>query len=114
MAAMTGRRGTGRRRLAVLALALVVPATLTGFSEPTPGGLSSGNVSYVATIPFESAATSARVHGKYLYVSGAKSLTIYDISNPELPVVTGTSPLGPAFPNEDIDTNGKVLLASDQ
>ena len=76
----------------------------TDFVSPGAGGFTSGNVSYVASIP-TGAGVSARVvtvHGqRRLYVSSAHSLTIYDITNPALPVLLGALPLY-NWENEDI------------
>src|SRR5690242_5380758 len=72
------------------------PAPTTEFLTPGPGGFASDNVSYVASIP-TGAGVSARqaiVDGqRRLYVSSAHSLTIYDISNPALPVPLGALPI---------------------
>ncbi|HEX4654104.1 MAG TPA: hypothetical protein VH274_00025 [Mycobacteriales bacterium] len=74
------------------------------FLNPGPGGFASSNVSYVASIP-TGAGVSARqaiVNGqRRLYVSSAHSLTIYDISNPALPVPLGVLPIY-NWENEDI------------
>jgi hypothetical protein len=53
----------------------------------------------------------ARFRDKYMYVSGTEGLEIYDISKPELPVLTGALPL-PHFENEDVDLGGDILLIS--
>ncbi|HEU4480758.1 MAG TPA: hypothetical protein VFS18_02640 [Actinomycetota bacterium] len=82
--------------------------------SPSDSGLSSDNVEYVTTVPTEvGTASGARLVGKYLYVAGAKSFSIYDVSDPEAPVLESLTPTGPNFPNEDVDTNGKVLLLTD-
>ena len=76
----------------------------TQFLDPGPGGFTSPNVTYVASIP-TGAGVSARevtVKGqRRLYVSSAHSLTIYDISNPALPVPLGALPIY-NWENEDI------------
>ena len=80
------------------------PVRTTVFIDPGPGGFTSSNVSYVASIP-TGAGVSARVvtvHGqRRLYLSSAHSLTIYDISNPALPVPLGALPIY-NWENEDI------------
>lgn len=77
---------------------------VTEFLTPGPGGFASDNVSYVASIP-TGAGVSARqviVDGqRRLYVSSAHSLTIYDISNPALPVPMGALALY-NWENEDV------------
>ena len=76
----------------------------TQFLDPGPGGFTSSNVSYVASIP-TGGGVSARevtVNGqRRLYVSSAHSLTIYDITNPALPVPMGALPIY-NWENEDI------------
>ena len=79
-------------------------APVTQFLNPGPGGFTSSNVSYVASIP-TGAGVSARVvtvkGQRRLYVSSAHSLVIYDISNPAMPVPLGALPLY-NWENEDI------------
>ncbi len=98
--------------LAALVLATVVtvgssdaatrPATV--FLDPGPGGFTSSNVSYVASLP-TGAGVSARVvtvdGQRRLYLSSAHSLSIYDISDPSLPVPLGALPVY-NWENEDI------------
>jgi hypothetical protein len=106
----------GKRLLgfsAVAALLAVAPAT---GAAPSAGGLASDNVTYVTTVPFETGAglTGARLAGDYLYVAGVRSFSIYDVSDPVAPALESITPTGPKFPNEDVDTNGKILLISNQ
>ena len=72
--------------------------------DPGPGGFTSSNVSYVASIP-TGAGVSARVvtvgSQRRLYVSSAHSLVIYDITNPGLPLPLGALPIY-NWENEDI------------
>ena len=98
---------------AVTALLAAAPATV---AAPSAGGLASDNVTYVSTVPFEAGAalTGARLVDDYLYVAGARSFSIYDVSDPEAPVLASITPTGPQFPNEDVDTNGEILLISNQ
>ena len=92
-------------------LMLIVPAN--GATVRT--GLMSDNVEYVGTIPLENGTwTTARIHGDYLYVSGNKSFTIFDISEPESPQFVSHTVTGFQFINEDIDTNGEILLITDE
>ncbi|HWL64617.1 MAG TPA: hypothetical protein VNP73_01470 [Actinomycetota bacterium] len=93
---------------AVLSTSLIaVPARGTG--------LTSDNVTYLKTVPLEAGvATGARIVGKHLYVAGAKSFSIYDISDPENPALLSYTPIGAAFAVEDVDTNGKILLIHDE
>lgn len=76
-------------------------------------GLTSPNVEYLGTVPFDGGgATGADIVGDHLYVAGLKSLSIYDISVPESPELLSHTPLPVYFANEDVDTNGKILLLS--
>jgi LVIVD repeat len=82
---------------------------------PSAGGLSSDNVEYIGTVPLDAGgATGARIVGKYLYVAGVKGFTIYDVSDPLAPAVVSTTVTGAQFPNEDVDTNGSILLVSNE
>ena len=81
----------------------------------TPGGFTSKDVEYLKYVPFEiGTATGARIVGKHLYVTSWRSFSIYDISDPENPVLQSTTPFGFQFENEDVATNGKILLFSEE
>jgi hypothetical protein len=107
-----------RSSFIALAVSMLVMGAGVGDAAPRPsaGGLSSDNVTYVSTVPFDAGAvsTGARRVGHYLYVAGARSFSIYDISDPLAPSLVSLTPTGPQFPNEDVDTNGRILLVSDQ
>jgi hypothetical protein len=80
------------------------PRSVTTYADPGPGGFTSSNVTYIASIP-----TGAGVSGRVVtvdgqrrfYLSSAHSLAIYDISDPSLPVPMGALPLY-NWENEDI------------
>lgn len=102
----------------VLSLCLsLVPMALAGAREIDPStstGISASNVEWVTTIPLEAGTwTGARVFEEHLYVAGSKSFSIYDISDPESPQLLSITPIGFQFVNEDVDTNGEILLLSD-
>ncbi|MDQ4024917.1 MAG: hypothetical protein M3217_05420 [Actinomycetota bacterium] len=98
--------------MAVSVLALSAAPVAAG---PSAAGLSSDNVEYVSTVPLETGLpTGARLVGSYLYVAGAKSFSIYDVSDPLAPERLSTVPFGFEFENEDVDTNGKIMLFSEQ
>jgi len=85
----------------------------TRASEPGPGYFKSANVSYLGTVPLDSDSAGGRLLDKKFYVLTARGLTIYDVSEPTLPRPLGATVL-PHTPNqerEDVDTNGKVLIA---
>ena len=105
-----------RASLAVLFAALLGAAGLPATAGQQPdAGLTSPNVTYVATIPLDAgAATGARLVGKHLYVAGSKSFSIFDVSDPALPKPLSVTPVGFNFPSEDVDTNGDILLLNDE
>ena len=79
-------------------------APVTQFLSPGVGGFTSDNVSYVASIPTGGGVSARQVivdGQRRLYVSSAHSLTIYDITNPALPVPMGALPIY-NWENEDI------------
>jgi len=101
---------------AALSSALLVFSMTPGASGgPGPHGISSKNVKHVAFIPFEvGTATGARIVGKYLYVTTWRSFSIYDISKPTSPELKSITPFEAKFENEDVATNGKVLIFSEE
>lgn len=100
----------------LLALAGLLTAGLPAAkAAPNQGGVSSDNVEFVQHIPFEvGTATGARVIGKYMYVTSWKSFSIYDVSDPLAPVRVSTTPFGFAFENEDVATNGRIMIFSEE
>jgi hypothetical protein len=100
---------------AVVAVATALVAGLA--ASPSSGapatGFASSNVEHVTTVPIEAGVpTGARLVGDYLYVAGAKSFSIYDVSDPLAPALQSITPVGFQFANEDVDTNGEVLIMS--
>lgn len=111
--------GRGRSDMRRVIVAIVLSAFVSSLLVTVPSvgatGLSSDNVQYIATIPLEAGTWStARIHDGYLYVSGSKSFSIYDISEPLAPQLVSHTITGFQFVNEDIDTNGEILLLSDE
>ncbi len=113
-----------RLALVTASLALVgglIPGVLsTASAGPSPAGYSSDNVAHVRTVPFEvGTATGARtftVKGKkYLMVTSWKSFSIYDLKDPLNPSLVGIPvPFGFKFENEDVATNGRIMLFSEE
>ena len=96
----------------VALLAGVNPAAGAG---PTQGGVASDNVEYVGHVPFQvGTATGAKAIGRYLYVTSWREFSIYDISDPTAPAHLVTEPFGFKFENEDVATNGEIMLFSEQ
>lgn len=100
--------------LLVAVCALVATAVPAGAQDagPGPGYFATDNIEWVTTIPLETDSPGARVLGKYLYITTSRGLSIYDLSNPEAPTQVGLLPMPqiPQFGEEDVDTNGKILL----
>ncbi len=104
-----------RRLLSLLAAAALATTLAPASAGPSAGGVSSDNVEHVQFVPFEvGTATGARVVGKYLYVTSWKSFSIYDISDPAAPVRLSTTPFGFKFENEDVATNGEIMIFSEE
>jgi len=82
-----------------------------------PGGLgasASSNVEHLGSVPSEGAsATGGRLVGDYFYVTGWNSFSIYDVSDPVHPKLMSKTPFPFRFENEDVATNGEILLYSD-
>lgn len=102
----------------IAALACVTSMTLGGLSPagagPTAGGFTSDNIEYVRHVPFDlGTATGARLIGKYLYVTSWRNFSIYEVSDPLDPTLLSTTPFGFAFENEDVATDGNILLFSE-
>ena len=105
-----------RKLLVSLAASLLAAAALPGASAgPTAGGFASDNVEWVKEVPFDvGTATGAKVVGKYLYVTSWRAFSIYDVSDPLNPALLSTTPFGFKFENEDVATNGSILVFSEQ
>lgn len=107
------------RRLLLAALvvcsAFVVPGSTLGPSAsayPTPG-FASPNVEWMGNLPIHADSAGARLLDGHLYVTSSHELSIYDVkTDPLLPRLLSTLPIPnqPYFAEEDVDTNGKVLL----
>lgn len=81
---------------------------------PSPGGFASDNVEWVKHWPLEIDTAGARIIGDHLYITTSRGLSIYDLSDPLNPSLTGFTPLPqePYLAEEDVDTNGTILLIS--
>lgn len=103
------------RKLPVLLLVLgaVAMAAPVG-AGPSTGGIASNNVEHVKLVPFDAGtAQGAAVIGKHLYVMSYRAISIYDVADPVNPQLLSTTPIGFAEQNEDIATDGKILLFSE-
>jgi hypothetical protein len=103
-----------KRLIAIVGLAALVATGVPAAAGPSAGGLSSDNVEFIQFVPFEvGTATGARVIGKYLYITSWKTFSIYDVSDPLAPVQVSQTPFGFKFENEDVATNGKIMIFSE-
>lgn len=89
--------------LALPVLALVPPAEAVGFGQ---------NIEWMGTVPLTNDSAGARRLGNYFYITTSTALYIFDVSNPLNPVRTGflQRTQTPQFAQEDVDTNGRILL----
>lgn len=89
----------------LVVLSSVVPAR--GIPPLAAGALASDNVDYLARIP-DVPAIAARFIGDTMYVSTYQGVRIYDVAG-DVPLLLGAFEL-PHIENEDVDTNGEILL----
>lgn len=103
---------------AVGVMALLLGGSASAVSDlrygPTAGGFASDNVEHVTHIPLNLDSAGARLVDGYFYITTSNGLTIYDVSEPESPQRLGFLPMPqqPYFAEEDVDTNGRILLIS--
>jgi hypothetical protein len=104
--------------LCLVALAATVLVGPAG-AKLAPGGFMSDNVSWIANIPLDDPGVGGRVvqvgDQTRFYVTGVQSLTIYDVTNPALPLPLGRLQL-PNWENEDVsvsDDGNTVLVGND-
>jgi hypothetical protein len=116
-----------RRSALLVLLPLILALTPSAASSasklvnlgPGVGGFMSDNVTYVGTIPLDSPGVGGRMlkvgNQMRFYVTGLKGLTIYDVTNPALPVPIGAFPFYHAQ-NEDVDVSDdgkRVIISAD-
>jgi hypothetical protein len=100
---------------AVLAAALVALVPAAAQAGVGPDYVTSDNVEYLGSIKFDvGQTTGAKIVGTKLYVTSAKNMSIYDISDPASPQLDGLIHMNIAWENEEVPTNGKILgISSD-
>lgn len=104
-----------KRVWALIAASLLAVGLAPAQGAPSQGGFASDNVEYVGYVPFEvGTATGASIIGKYMYVTSWKAFSIYDISDPTAPERLSTTPFGFKFENENVASNGKILVFSEE
>jgi len=73
-----------------------------------------GPIEFVRNVPFDVVSgIGSDHHGDYLYLTGTRALSIYDVSKPDDPALVSHIPYGYEFQNEDVSTNGRTLLISE-
>jgi hypothetical protein len=80
------------------------------------GASTSENVEYLGSRQDEGGqlAAGGRLVGDTFFMSGAEHISIYDVSTPEEPELLSRIQFDqPRFENEDVATNGRILLYSD-
>jgi hypothetical protein len=102
-------RGATRQALTPLELAQETAQRLGTTLAPDGVPLKSPNVDLLANVPGSYA--GLRVLGTHAYATGWNGLTILDTSVPTAPRIKSVLPIA-HFENEDVDTDGRVLLIS--
>ena len=105
--------------LAIAAFGLLLGVLPGATAGPSEGGMSSDNLEFLQFVPFEvGTATGANFweQGKdrYMVITSWRSFSIYDINDPVNPVRISTTPFGFRFENEDVATNGEIMLFSEE
>jgi len=99
-----------RGRLTAITLACLTTGIMPASADPTAGAVSP-NVEHLAHVPFDvGTATGLRIVGDYMYVTSWRHFSIYNVSAPTTPALLSTTPFGFQYENEDVATNGKILL----
>ena len=87
---------------------------------PANATLSAKNAEFIENFPLTSDSAGARLVGHYFYITTERDLTIFDVSTPEAPQQVGHLQFPASdltnyyYPQEDPDTNGKILLTTDE
>src|SRR4051794_8279186 len=95
--------------LTPLALATQTAQRLGTTLAPADTPLSSDNVSLLTTVPGTFA--GMRIVGEKAFATGWDGVTEFDLSDPANPIPVAVLPL-PHFENEDVDSDGKIVLVS--
>lgn len=123
MTQLLAARAARRPLLVTTALLLLLAVTGTAAGTTagsddrwtrTTGGYVSGNVEYLRTVPLETSfvGSSATLHDGHLYVTTFRSFSIFDVQDAENPTLLATEHLGAQAINEQPETNGSILLLS--
>ncbi|HWC14715.1 MAG TPA: hypothetical protein VG929_08975 [Actinomycetota bacterium] len=108
-----------RKLVGLIAVGAMTLALLPGaHAGPGPHGVTSDNVEHVGFLPFNAGtATGASFFSKgkddYMVVTSWRDFAIYNINDPVKPVEESRVPFGFKFENEDVSTNGRIMLFSE-
>jgi hypothetical protein len=103
-----------KKLLILLAVALLGATAVPAGAGPSAGGVTSDNVEWIDYIPFDVAtASGASIIEDYMYVTSWRNFSIYDVSDPLHPALTATVPFGFKMENEDVDSNGEIMIFSE-
>ncbi|MDQ3914131.1 MAG: hypothetical protein M3323_02195 [Actinomycetota bacterium] len=103
------------RAVFLAAAALLAAALVPAHAGPSAGGQSSDNVEWLRLVPFDAvtATGAAEIPDHHLIVTSWRNFSIYDIKDAANPQLVTTRPFGFAFENEDVSTNGEIMLFSE-
>lgn len=103
-----------KRQIAALSIAVTIVGTALQSAPAGPGigAFASPGVELVGHVPLNYDSSGGRIVGRKFYLSTTRDFRVYDIADPEAPVLLGSIPLiqEPQFGEEDLDTNGKIAL----
>lgn len=102
------------RTALTLCLVLLVAPLPVASAGPSAAGISSDNVEWIKRLPeMTGVLQGGRLVGHYFYTSvDAQGLVILDVADPENPRIVGRLAIPHAAENEDLTTNGEVVLLS--
>ena len=104
-----------KKLFALIAAGLMTLAAPVAGAGPSAGGISSDNVEWITSVAFDfGTASGAEIIGKYMYVTTWRNFSIYDVSDPLNPALVVTKPFGFEFENEDVESNGEILIFSEE
>lgn len=104
--------------LALACIGLIASGLTTASAGPSAGGYSSDNIEWVTHVPFDGpTATGANFikdgADQYMIVTSWHNFSIYNINDPASPQHIVSEPFGFKFENEDVATNGEIMLFSE-
>ena len=95
----------------LLSVAAWVPPVAVGAPRPDRGG----RLEFVKNIPVDAGTSvGGRLVGDYFYLTSWRHISIYDVTTPTDPQLMSTVPIGTGVSNEDVATDGRLLLYSHQ